>query len=457
MASAVLRSLRARLLLALSLPLAALVGVGAYLEYRSSERLALASHDRALAGIAIGLASRLETDRDDDLPAHLLALMRTMTRFNPEDRLFFLVVDAHGGSISGDPALAPLIALGETANPSFVDTAYRQEPVRAAIYHYAGPDGCATVVVAETLNQRTAEVRQAFTGTAATNAVMALAVAFAATIGVGFALRPLAEIGRRIEGHDVRDLRPMRPRRVPAEVEPLVRALNRLIQRLRRTVRARQAFISNTAHQLRTPLAGLTAQSELLRQEHLTPSAAARAQDVAHAAERLTRLVNQLLSLARADEDTSRRLPMETVRLPDVLDDVASACLDAALARGIDLGFEPQAASVQGSPWMLRELLMNLVGNAIAHTPTDSVVTVRCGRDEQHRALIEVEDNGPGIPAPDRERVFDRFVRLSGQDRQGTGLGLAIVREIAQRHRAEVRLLDAANGQGLRVRVMFPA
>lgn len=457
MPSKLLRSLRARLLLALSLPLAGLAAVGAFLDYQAAERLALASHDRALAGIAIGMASRLETDRDNDLPAHLLALMRTMTRFDAEDRLYFLVQDQAGVGISGDPALAPLISHRGPSNPGFFDATFKGQPIRVAVYLYEGPDGRATIVVAETLHQRSAEVREAIAGATLTNVGMALAVALAAALGVAFALRPLAEMSQQLEGHDVRDLQAMRLRRVPTEVAPLVRALNRLIQRLRRTVRERQAFINNTAHQLRTPLAGLAAQAELLRQEPLPPSASVRAQDVAQAAERLTRLVNQLLSLARADRESNRALPMETVSLPDVLDEVASTCLDAAIARGIDLGFEVQAVTVSGSPWLLRELLMNLVGNAIAHTPPNAVVTVRCGRDALQRPFIEVEDDGPGIPAADRRRVFDRFVRLAGQDRQGTGLGLAIVREIAQRHHAEVSLLDGPHGRGLLVRVTFPA
>jgi two-component system sensor histidine kinase TctE len=453
-----LRSLRARLFLALLLPLAALVVGGAALDYRSVSALAIASHDRALAGIAVGLAARLETDRDGDLPAHLVAMMRTMSRVNSDDRLFYLVVDHQGRIISGDSALAAILMSPQSLpNPRFLDAWLHGEPIRAAVYAYNGPDGQATIAVAETLQQRAAEVRSAIWGAATANLLVAGAVAITAVLAVGFALRPLLALGHGMEGHDVRDLRPMRPRSVPTETAPLVRALNRLIQRLRRAVRARQAFINNTAHQLRTPLAGLNAQAELLQQEQLPAPAQARAREIARAVQRLSRLVQQLLSLARTDEDATREVPMHQVQLADVLQETASTCLDGALARQIDLGFEPQPASIKGSGWMLRELLVNLVDNAIAHTPTGATVTARCGRDAEGRAYLEVEDNGPGIPPADRERVFNRFVRLSGQDRQGTGLGLPIVREIAHRHGAVVRLLEAADGKGLRARVLFPA
>jgi two-component system sensor histidine kinase TctE len=221
-------------------------------------------------------------------------------------------------------------------------------------------------------------------------------------------------------------------------------------------VQARQAFIDNTAHQLRTPLAVLTAQAELLQHEPMPAAAAERTREVADAAKRLSRQVHQMLSLARAEEDNSSPVPMAVVSLPDVLQEVASACLDESLARDVDLGFEPFEATVMGSSWMLRELLLNLVENAIVHTPRRTTVTVRCGHDGDAGAYMEVEDDGPGIPPADRERAFDRFARLGDQDRRGTGLGLPIVREIAHRHGAEVSLLDACSGTGLRVRISFP-
>lgn len=263
-----LRSLRARLLLALMVPLVLLVAAGAVLDYRALVSMAQASHDRALAGLAIGLAARLETDRDSDMPTHLVAMMRTMNRFTPEDRLYYLVLDEQGQTIAGDPVLGPLTRLAtapQAQNPALADARLAQQPVRTAVYAYVGPEGRATIVVAETLRRQAAEVRRALVGSLLTNAATAVAVALGALLAVGVALAPLHALGERLEGHEAHELRPLRLRSVPAEVLPLVRALNRLMRRLRRAVQARQAFIHNTAHQLRTPLAGLSAQAQLLQ------------------------------------------------------------------------------------------------------------------------------------------------------------------------------------------------
>jgi len=123
----------------------------------------------------------------------------------------------------------------------------------------------------------------------------------------------------------------------------------------------------------------------------------------------------------------------------------------------VDLGFEPQPAVVQGSAWMLHELLGNLIHNALRHSPPGSRVTVRSGCDTPGGPWLEVEDEGPGIPPALRDKVFDRFFQAPGAAPGGSGLGLAIVREVAERHQAQVRLLDGADGRGLRVRVEFPA
>jgi two-component system, OmpR family, sensor histidine kinase TctE len=452
------RSLRLRLLLTLLIPLVALTAAGVLLDYRSARALLGASHDRALASTAIGLAARVETDRDGDLPAHLVATMRAVSRLSEADELVYLVLDGAGRRIAGDPQLAALgrPAEAEAENPLIYDAELAGRPVRAASYAYVGPEGQATVIVAEALGKRRADARRILLTTMVTNVVMALAMAGAAAVAVAIALRPLDALGQRVEGHAAQALRPMLLRGLPRETRPLVRAINRLMARLRRTLQARQQFIDNTAHQLRTPLAGLQAQVTLLASEPMPAPALARVADLREGVHRLAHLTHQMLSLARAGEHAGTALQVERVALPDLLEQTASQCLDAAIARQTDLGFEAAPATVQGSPWMLRELVLNLVDNAIAHSPPGSAVTVRCG-NAAGRPFVEVEDNGPGIPVADRARVFDRHVRLAGDGGRGTGLGLAIVREIADRHHASVSLGDSRSGQGLRVRLDFRA
>jgi two-component system sensor histidine kinase TctE len=448
------RSLRLRLLLAMAAPVVALGAAGVFVDYMAEGKLIGESFDRALASTAIGLAARLETDRDGDLPAHLVATMRAVSRLGDSDALVYLVVDGEGQRIAGDLRLAPLLRHESAQNPSLADAEFLGRPVRAVTYAYAGPDGRANIVVAEALDKRLADARRVLLPTAITNLLMALAMAAAAAVAVSFALRPLDALGQRVEGHEAQALRPMRLRGLPRETLPLVRALNRLMARLRRTTQARQDFIDNTAHQLRTPLTGLQAQLALLVAEPMPGPLRARVQGVQGGVQRLVHLTHQMLALARASHVEPAESPRQAVLLPDLLQQAASACLDAALAKGIDLGFDTAPASVQGSPWMLRELLVNLVDNAIQHTPAGATVTVRCGR-LAGAAFLEVEDDGPGIPASDRARVFDRHVRLAQGAGHGTGLGLAIVREIAASHQARVTLSDRPDGPGLRVRVDF--
>jgi two-component system sensor histidine kinase TctE len=281
--------------------------------------------------------------------------------------------------------------------------------------------------------------------------IFTLAVVYFA---VRHALKPLDTLSRQFEQREPRDMTPMPLTDVPRETRPLVEAANGLMARLGESARAQQAFVSNTAHQLRTPLAGLQTQLELLLAE-VGPAEKPRAQALLQSTQRLGHLTHQLLALARSGPHALEAQPLQPMDLPALLEDVASDCVDPALARDIDLGFEPSPATILGSPWMLRELLLNLVHNAIAYTPQGGAVTVSCGMTAQGGAQLVVEDTGPGIPAEDRPRVFERFYRAAPSDHPGTGLGLAIVKEIADRHGATISLSAAASGQGTRVEVRF--
>ena len=176
---------------------------------------------------------------------------------------------------------------------------------------------------------------------------------------------------------------------------------------------------------------------------------------VDEATNRLGHLLNQLLAYARTEAADPATVPGEPVALDQVAEASASEFLDAALAKEIDLGFDIAPASVVGVRWMLHEALANLVDNAIRYTPRNGIVTVRCGH-EAGRPFLEVQDNGPGIDAEQRQRVFERFYRIPGTTGEGCGLGLAIVLEIAQRHGADVEMQPVESG-GLRVRISFAA
>ena len=250
-------------------------------------------------------------------------------------------------------------------------------------------------------------------------------------------------------------LDPIEAAAVPEEVQPLVDALNGLMGRLGDALAQQRRFIADAAHELRTPLTALRLQLQLAERAQ-----DAEARDKAHATlregiARATHVVEQLLTLARADPEAAVA-PRTAIDLAELASQVVQGEEAAASAKGIELRVIPAPAGiqVQGDRAALRALIENLVDNAVHHSNAGPV-TVRVERNDAN-AVLEVEDRGPGIPAAERERVFDRFYRGEAAAEGGTGLGLSIVRRIAERHGGTVALLDGPGGRGLLVRVVFP-
>jgi two-component system OmpR family sensor kinase/two-component system sensor histidine kinase QseC len=252
----------------------------------------------------------------------------------------------------------------------------------------------------------------------------------------------------------VHTLRPLSTGNLPREIEPLVGELNRLLGRLQEAFAAQRAFISDAAHELRSPLTALRLQLQLLDR---APDEAARLEArsrLGAAVARAIHLVEQLLTLARSDPQELAG-DFAAVDLAAVAAEGIADTHDLALARGIDLGLDAAPpVPVRGDREALRILVRNLVDNAVRYTPPGGSVQVRC-RPAAGGAVIEVSDTGPGIPAADRERVFDRFYRRTASQGDGTGLGLAIVKSIAEHHGARVALAEAPGG-GLQATVSFP-
>ena len=268
-------------------------------------------------------------------------------------------------------------------------------------------------------------------------------------------LRPLVGLARAVGGRSAEALEPIPATDVPAEVRPLVDALNDLLARLRGALDAQRDFVADAAHELRTPLAALQLQAGLIERSTDAGERLAAVAELKAGVARAAHTVRQLLTLARNEPGAPGR-PPELLALSELLRQGVAAHAVLAEARQIDLGatsLDP-AASVSGDPEALGTLVDNLLANAIAHAPAGGRVDVACGIDDGHPWLT-VADNGPGIPADERERVFDRFYRRSGAAPGGSGLGLAIVGSIARRHAAGVALADTPGG-GLTVRVTFP-
>jgi two-component system sensor histidine kinase TctE len=290
----------------------------------------------------------------------------------------------------------------------------------------------------------------------ALEAVVSLALAGLVWLSVTNGLAPLARLRSSLDSRGSAELEPLDEHDLPAELAPVVVAFNDLLGRAAAGARAQQEFQANVAHQLRTPLAGLKLQLEWLA-EHHKDDAESRASLalMLRANERLIRETNQLLALARAEPSHFEAARLEPLDLSDLVADAVQGLVDQAVARGIDLGFALEPAPIRGDRFLLRDLLDNLVDNALRYTPPGGSVTVRAGMVEGAARLV-VEDTGPGIPPTQRARVFQRFVRLDERT-TGSGLGLAIVRDIAQVHGAQVELGSGPDGRGAVFTVRFPA
>ena len=275
-------------------------------------------------------------------------------------------------------------------------------------------------------------------------------------LGLSRGLAPLNRLQSRIRRRRPGDLAPINIFGVPEELRPMVTAINELMARLEENLQAQQRFIADAAHQMRTPLTGLKTQTELALSESDPKLMHRSLEQIAASADRAVHLINQLLTLARAEAGYEKVYVFERVDLEQVARSVTQESVPRALAKNIDIGFEGSGWPLwmEGSPTLLHELASNLVDNAIKYTPRLGKVTVRVHGGS--RAVMEIEDNGVGIPEAERERVFERFYRVLGSDADGSGLGLAIVREIAELHRADIALLANPQGRGTLVQVSFP-
>ena len=278
-------------------------------------------------------------------------------------------------------------------------------------------------------------------------------------------LQPLAQLAQSLKARSPESLDPLHEPNVPDEVAPLVGSLNDLLARLKVARDAQRAFVADAAHELRSPLTALQLQLQLVERAESDTARSQALADLKHGLQHATHAVQQMLTLAR-QEPGAAEYAMVPVSLAALVRAVVVEHERLAEAQQLDLGVTDadESAVVQGDADALRILLANLVGNALRYTPAGGRVDVACGQNEDG-TFLEVVDNGPGIPAAERERVFDRFYRRHDDnavgigEKSGSGLGLSIVRTIADRHGASVRLSDAQPGDeasGLRVTVLFP-
>jgi two-component system sensor histidine kinase TctE len=441
-------------------PLLLLWPMSVALTWLVAQGIASRPYDRDLGEMARAVARRVVVEQPAagagaKLHVRTPELLADLLRSDDTDQLYYQVLGLRGELVSGDRDL-PVPddeKPGSGSELRFRDDNMRGEPVRVAYLWLPSAGGTPLVQVAETLDKRSRLATEIIKGVILPQFVILPLAVLLVWLALARGIAPLNELQQRIRKRPASDLSPIDERSTPEEVAPLVRAINDLLARLDQSISQQKHFLADAAHQLKTPLAGLRMQAELAQQEidagRQDPQALKRSlQQIARASQRAAHMVNQLLALARA-EDKEQRLRRQDVPLARLATETVRDFVPRALDKRIDLGYEgPQRddprSRVVGQPVLVRELIRNLVDNALQYTPAGGTVTVRVMPDPFGQVtVLQVEDSGPGIAEAERELVFQPFYRALGTNVDGSGLGLAIVREIAEQHHAEIVLEDA--------------
>lgn len=478
--------LQRRLLLMLLLPLIVFAFVSIYFDYRTAGNVAL-QKDQQLLRLLPLLADSVVAPAIGPGKEPLMLLAPAMEDFlkGKNGTVGFRLSDLEGNYLSGDDWIS--LVMPSTAEPEFHSFEDDGVVYRVAAQRVTTSAGELIVQVADGSDARQQWMRLVLLKVLLPNLVLVLAVGFAVNWAVTRALKPLLDLREAVERRSPRDLSAIDPLTTPAEVQPLVTSLNRLFGMVNDQAEGQRRFVADAAHQLRTPLAGLQAQVEAWAQAVTASGASAasgkgmvtvpadRIMKLRTATRRTSQLANQLLALSRADASAIGAQPLQRVNLKDLCESVLPVHLDAASAKHIDLGLDAQPAQVWGYEWLLRELLVNLVDNAVKYTPSGGTVTLRCGalpdgllvplsapdgdgppHAGQGGFFLEVEDDGPGIAPDERGKAVQRFYRVRGTEGEGNGLGLAISDEIARLHGSSLELdflVHADHPHGLRVRI----
>lgn len=452
------RSLFGEILDWMLVPLLLLWPMSIAITYLVAKSIANHPFDRALDDNVIVLAQQVK-EVNGKVVAQLSGPARDILRADDIDNVYFQVLGPRGEFLDGDRDLPPppveedklpagsVQFRNDVMRGTDVRIAYSYVNLRRARSEPAGSPEAATALiqVAETLDKRAQLANEIIKGVILPQFII-LPVALALVwFALSRGLSPLAELQRRIRARRSDDLSPIDSGQVPEEISPLVRSLNEMLGRLSQSIEMQKRFIADAAHQMKTPLAGMRMQSELALRETDQAEIHRSLEQLSKSSETATRLVNQLLTLARAENQTPESKPFVPLELSELARNVVHEWVQQSFTHRIDLGFEQPGhpIMVTGNPMMLRELLSNLIDNALRYTPPGGSVTVRVRAniaDEQ--AILEVEDTGPGIPPAERSHVFERFYRILGSNVEGSGLGLSIVREIAQQHDATVDIFN---------------
>ena len=438
-------SISRQLIFWLAIPLMLMALCGALVQYFNSIAPSVLSSDRRLK------------EASDSIMAHLVfkdgVVSVNEAELTGRADFKFAVRDPQGRLLSGDPDIPSPPMDGQTSQLfSVVQIEHRS--FRMLTTRFDSRAGVAIISVTDTHSGQSSAARYSFIRTLLWDFVQLDVTLVLVWVGIQLGLRRVRRLRDEIAQRSPLDLRPILETSAPRELAPVVVTLNRLFAALRAGAQSQQQFIANTAHQLRTPITGMQAQLEVLAAEPAAQPIRDRVRTLQEGIRQLAHTSNQLLALARADPSANVVAKTQAVDLGAMAGDIAARYFDRALRANIDLGVETASVSIGADPSLIDDLLSNLLDNALKYTPAGGRVTVSVAAPN-HKALIAVEDSGPGIPEDERHRVRQRFYRSPNSPGHGSGLGLAIVDEIARLYGATLAIGTATNG-GARITVQFP-
>lgn len=451
------QSLRRQLVQWVVIPLLPLAAATAWLAQDNAREAANAAFDRTLQASARSIAERI-TLQDGELVVDLPVAALEMFDPHFQDRVFYRIGFASGSTITGDSELPLPPALPAAGDVVFYDASFRDEEIRSVALgvplFYAGGQRLLLVQVGETTLSRQALARQLFRESLAQQWLIGAVAALLVAVGINRALRPLQRVRGILRERAGDPSLQLEVGSVQRELQPLVSALNTALSELEQQLSVQKRFIADAAHQLRTPLTLLKTQAEVTLRLQDPAEQREGLAALVRATDQVIRLANQLLALSRAEPGPNRHDTRE-LDLAELARTVTLDFVTVALGKALDLGYEgDEHAVLHGQPLLLREMLSNLVDNAVRYTPAGGEITVSTYARGDEVELI-VTDTGPGIALEERALVFERFYRGQQTGGDGCGLGLAIVREIVRGHGGQIRL-DSGSVGGLRVVITLP-
>ncbi|EJJ25554.1 sensor histidine kinase [Rhizobium sp. CF142] len=447
------KSLRVQLLCWVLFTLFGAIAFNLYDSFWTADATAKLVTDRTLLASARVIAEAVQVDEGGNAQVDVPPAALEMFDTGFGDRVFYQVTTAWGSLISGFPDV-PLPVVQRVGE----DRTFHGAGVRIMMLEHPvvglPADGAISVTVAVTHNSQYAMRRQLWFSDFSKQFILVFVASLVTILGLQWGLAPALRLRDAVRERGRNRLDPLPPEMVQTEFRPLVHALNDHMERVQNQMAAQRRFVSNAAHQLRTPLALISTQASVAAREKDADRRDEALVALRTSTRQISRLASQLLTLSRA-EPGSRRPRSDATDLSKAAREILEAHAEEALKCNIDVGLEADGpVVVEGDGTMLREMLVNLIDNAIRYTRENGRITVTV-RQADGYAIVTVEDNGPGIPQGEREQVFERFYRIIGTEAEGSGLGLSIVREVVDGTGGGVSL-DEAEGGGLVVTVRLP-